>query len=236
MDLRRFPLHGLVVLIACGLSCVITTDESRGELTMSRADALGDTVSVFPLIKVAFSVPLADLSLDVTVTPPIATEHSIWMNKTRDTLMLNVAGMLEGATRYVIRIDGPVVTEHGQEYNPFRDSVVFVTYPSESRQNQSPSLADTLDSRVFGVVQISGVVDYFFPRNQQVERLFVQAHSQKVRLTAGTPGTSDTVSVVSESGPDTLVIPSSMSRPFYAWVSSEVLESMQRYEIGVLDE
>ncbi len=225
---------GLVVLMQSRVSCVITPDNNQQELTMARGDALGDTVSVFPELQIGFSLPLKDSAVGITSMPPIAADHAVWLNQNRDTLFLRVLGVLEGNTRYVVRLDSKVEAENGSELKPEQDSIVFVTHPAESRQNSSLLTADTLVDRMFGVIEKADASDYFVPRDFNSEAFYIRSYSQKIRMVMKTADGSEVVSATSGENSDTLAVSQQTIRPYFLQVESGTLEAMQRYEIGVV--
>ncbi|MBD3344197.1 MAG: hypothetical protein GF401_03940 [Chitinivibrionales bacterium] len=223
------------LLIIGGSSCVINVDDDDERLTMIRADKGGDTVSVFPAIKIAFSVPLAVDTVMLAMTPPFQTGYAAYLNDSKDTLEVRVTGMLEGNTRYCIKLAHAIKAENGFELYPDADSIVFVTHPAESEPNNSISTANQLNGRVFGMIELATDTDYYFIPSLHKRKFYLNSFDSQCGFAV-----SDSDGVVqeafqSQTQSDTLIAGDSLFPPFHVLVFASPLSSHERYELGSVD-
>lgn len=202
---------------------------------MSCINAKTDTVSVFPQLQFVFSSPLADSTVALDFTPPISARYSVYLNATHDTLSLDVMEMLEGDTRYVLRLKNPVTSKDGAVLDPSQYSLEFLTYPCEQEPNDTKDFADTLKSVMFGSISDVSDVDVFFCADTRAAGVFLQSINSQDSFYI-----VDSLSHVFGLGhqinqPDTIVLTDSIIRPFYVFVLSRIKGSEGDYELGIFD-
>ncbi len=171
---RIVPYRG-AILVGLFLACVYNGPTDDTPLTMQCPDGLGDTVSVVPRLRIIFSDPLADSSVAVVFSPAVAVRYAASLNPARDTLLVDVMDMLDGNTRYVLRLGGRVASVKGGVLEPADDSVVFFTFPREQEPNDAKDIADTLVSVLFGVLSEGSDIDAFVCTRNDIGALYLQS-------------------------------------------------------------
>lgn len=112
--LKRRIAAGIISLIACLCTqCVFNGPVNEQPLTFKSLDANGDTLSVFPRLRFVFSSALADTSVPIFFSPAISARYGAYLNALRDTLTIDIMEMLEGNTRYVLRLGRQVTSIDG---------------------------------------------------------------------------------------------------------------------------
>ena len=232
----------VTAIICMSVSCIFDTRGNEEPLTMTCINAKTDTVSVFPQLQFAFSVPLSDSSVSLAFFPPTSARYVAFLNATHDTLTLDVMEMLDGNTRYVIRLAQPVTSKDGVVLGPLQDSLVFLTYPREHENNDTKELADTLNSVMFGSISNVADIDVFFCADKKASAQ-VSAKASGVFMQSINSQDSfyivDSLSRVFSLGNqikpmDTIFITDSMTRPLYVFVVSRIKGSEGDYELGIV--
>jgi len=206
-------------------------------LSMSRADREGDTVSVFPTLVIAFSIPLRDSAVSFTFTPPAAGDYSQSLNAARDTLTIRVSGMLDGNARYALRPSRALTAENGMSLDPGEDSIVFFTYPRESGQNGTAPSADTLRRVVFGELSMPGDTDFYVPADSLSRTFCLTSYSVPCRVQVrdgrGDRYPSDRMGTTAVN--DTVHVADTARTPMCILVFTDALEAGLRYRLGGTD-
>jgi hypothetical protein len=222
-----------MILVLCA-SCIFDNKGNDGPLTMTCINAKTDTLSVFPQVRFAFSAPLSDSSVSLAFSPPTSARYAAFLNATRDTLTLDVMEMLDGNTRYVLRLAKPVTSKDDVILDPARDSLAFFTYPRERENNDTKDLADTLTSVMFGTISDMSDFDVFFCADKRAPGIFLQSINSLDSFYV-----VDSLSHLFSLGhqikqTDTIVLTDSIVRPFYVFVQSRIKGSEGDYELGIL--
>jgi hypothetical protein len=222
-------------LLCLWASCIFDTRVNSGPLTMTCIDANTDTVSVFPQLQFVFSAPLADSLVALDFSPPISARYGVYLNATHDTLSLDVMEMLDGNTRYVVRLRNPVTSRDGVVLDPSQDSLAFVTYPREQEPNNTKDLADNCASEIFGTVSDASDVDVFLCTDNKARGVFLQSINSQDSFYI-VDSLSHVFSLDHQINPiDTIVFPDSIVRPVYIFVVCRIKGSEGDYELGIAD-
>jgi hypothetical protein len=174
MPKRRISI-GVVSVIAClFVQCVFNGPINESSLTFSSLDSNGDTLSVFPKLRLVFSSPLADSSVTLSFSPAIA-RYGAYFNSVRDTLTIEAMDMLRGNARYVLRVEGPVSSSDGGIWDLSGDSTVFYTFPCEQEPNDKKNCSDTIASVMFGSISDVSDLDIFVCPRQNTQAIYLQS-------------------------------------------------------------
>ena len=202
---------------------------------MTCINAKTDTVSVFPQLEFVFSAPLADSSVTLDFSPPVSARYGVYLNATHDTLSLDVMEMLDGNTRYVVRLKNPVTSRDGVVLDPSQDSLAFVTYPREREPNNTKDLADNCASKIFGTVSDASDVDVFLCTDNKARGVFLQSINSQDSFYV-VDSLSHLFNLDHPTNPiDTIVFPDSIVRPVYIFVVCRIKGSEGDYELGIAD-
>jgi len=231
---RTFPclfvLMGMLIYLAGGCTLLNTVDNAP--LTMRRITHLDDTETVYPQLQYVFSAPLADSSVSFSFAPATGSRYGVFLNPTHDTATLRCIEALDGNTRYVIRLENPVVAVNGSRCYPADDSTVLFTYDLEQEPNDVKASADLFSSVIFGTVSEGADIDVFRcaatnPRFFTLQSIDCQDSFYIVDST-GTP-----VSLSRQiKQTDTLTLPSGLQGPFYVYVLSREKGWEGSYRLG----
>ena len=198
------------------LSCTLLTGPASGPLTMSLVSGTSDTVSPQPSFIFSFSSPLrSDDTLVRFQVNPSEYEFSTQLNKTRDTVTLTFASLLQGSSRYVIYLADTLVPEKGATLLPGQDSTVFYTYPLENEPNNTEATSDTVTSTIFGLFNTIEDTDWYcLPRT--VKKIILSNAGVKAQCdildSSGTVFHVNTMTGIAE----TLAVPDTFSYPLHA--------------------
>jgi hypothetical protein len=237
--LKRACLNSLATsIMVLWVSCIFDTRGNDEPLTMTCINPKTDTLSVFPQLRFVFSAPLMDSSVSLAFSPPTSARYAAFLNATHDTLTLNVMEMLDGNTKYVVRLAQPVTSKDGVVLGPSQDSLAFVTYPREHEPNDEKDLADTLTSIIFGTVSNVADVDAFFCTDtkglSKASGVFMQSINSQDSFYI-VDSLSRVFSLGNQIKPiDTIFFTDSMRRPLYAFVVSRIKGSEGDYELGIV--
>jgi hypothetical protein len=223
----------LAAFISLGASCIFDAQKNSGPLTMTCITAHADTLSVFPNVQFVFSEPLADSLVSLDFSPPIG-RYGAFLNATHDTLSLDIMDMLEGNTRYVVRLQNKVTSKDGAVLDPDQDSLSFITYAREHEPNDTKAASDILSSKIFGTVADQSDVDAFLCTNNAARGVFLQSINSQDSFYV-----VDSLSRIFSLGHpinpiDTIAFPDSLIRPIYIFVVSRIMGSEGDYELGIV--
>jgi hypothetical protein len=214
------------------LHCVFNGPVNETPLTFSSLDANGDTVSVFPKLRFVFSAPLADSSVAVSFSPPLSAGYGAYLNSIRDTLTIEVMDMLEGNTKYVLRVEGLVRSSKGGIWDLTGDSVIFYTPAREQEPNDDKNCADTIAAFIYGRVSDVSDLDVFLCPRHDVRAVYLQSFDccdtffiENDHGAVGVKGVMNGIDSVRLSPNDTL--------PFYIFVRSRIRGFEGNYKLGI---
>jgi hypothetical protein len=229
----------MTIIVCLVVSCIFDNRGNEGPLTMTCVNAKTDTLSVFPQLQFAFSAPLSDSSVSLAFSPPTSARYAAFLNPTHDTLTLDVMEMLDGNTRYALRLAQPVTSKDGVVLGPSQDSLVFLTYPREHEPNDTKDLADTLTTIMFGTVSNVADVDVFFCADTMASAKAAGVFMQSINSQDSfyiVDSLSRVFSLGNQIKPiDTIFFTDSMRRPLYAFVVSRIKGSEGDYELGIVN-
>jgi hypothetical protein len=224
-----------ILFIECLLvNCVFNGPINENPLTFSSLDAQGDTLSVFPKLRLVFSSPIADSSVSVSFSPPFKSGYGAYLNPIRDTLTIEVMNMLSGNERYVLRVEGPVTANDGGVWDLSGDSIVFFTPSREQEPNDKKNCADTIVSVMYGCVSNVSDLDIFNCSREGIRAVYLQSlNCYDTFFIQDT--SSDTWGVIGAmNGLDTIFLPDKTIQSLYIFVRSRIRGSEGNYKIGII--
>jgi hypothetical protein len=223
----------IVMIAGFFIQCVFVGPYNDEPLSMQSLDAHGDTLSVFPKLRFAFSPPLSDSSVALAFSPSIG-RYGAFLNPTRDTLVVDVMDMLEGNTRYVVRLSQTVFSTNESSLDPSSDSTVFYTFPCEQENNDEPELADTLSTVMFGTLSDGSDIDVFTLNQEHCRGVFLESLNSRDSffLTDSKSHGFGVPRAMTQN--DTLFIPDAAQPPYYVFVESGIKGFEGPYKIGVI--
>lgn len=142
------------------LSCIVQTDREPQGFTFDPI-VRGDTIGPWDDITVIFTEPLHDSARLHFNIKPYFTSYSLILNDTRDTARLHCSEPLNGASRYVIRLESSVLSAHGNRLTPSGDSILIHTWPAEQEPNDSRFMSDTIVNVRFGTLTTVQDTDWY---------------------------------------------------------------------------
>jgi hypothetical protein len=235
---RKKCITGIVSFGLCFfLQCVFNNQINEQPLTITSLTANGDTLSVFPKLRFAFSSPLADSSVPpkVLLSPSVSTGFGAYLNARNDTLTIDFMEMLEGNTKYVLKIASPVTSISGSVWDLSADSIVFYTFPGEKEANDTKDLADSLTSVIFGSVSDVSDIDVFVCAEEKIKAVFLQSIGCQDSFFIE-DGLSN---IISSPGPlrqtDTILLPEKTASPIFIFVRSGIKGFEGVYQLGIIE-
>ncbi len=202
---RAVRLFAFLALVAGATGCVSYAPEPEQVFRMIRADSLGDTVSVFPVLKVAFTRTPADESVSITFSP-LFVDYAARLSESRDTLTIRVTGLLDGETRYVLRPAGELRAGDGSVPGPDTDSLVIHTYPAEQEPNDTRKTADPFQSPMYGRIKPANDTDFFFLEAPTGGNVILESLDSKVSLEVRDSSGTLSAAPVTQNSVDTLAV------------------------------
>ena len=181
-------LIATIMAVSCTFSRLDDTP-----LTISSATPWLDTTDLWPTIRLALSVPLADSIAALELFPTVAGGYQSYLSASRDTLVFTVTSPegLVGSTAFTIRPVGILTASNGSVLNPEDGAFTFSTLASEHESNNLPVYADTIVSSCCGVLYPAHDTDYYFWPDHQRARLRCRPLSGAIAATAiDTTGTA----------------------------------------------
>jgi hypothetical protein len=235
-SLNRNIAAGIISTFVCLLfQCVFNGPADEQPLTMKSLDANEDTLSVFPQLRFVFSQPLADSSVPVTFSPAISAQYGAYLNLDRDTLTVDVMEMLEGNTRYVLRLEKQVTSISGTVSDLSHDSTVFFTFPCEQESNDNKNIADTLSSVIFGCISDVSDLDVFVCDKKNIQAVYLQSIDCRDSFFVENSLSSARAVNGAMQQTDTILIPENDSVPIFLFVRSGIKGFEGNYKLGVIN-
>lgn len=230
---RKIALAATLSIVCLLLQCVFNGPINESPLTYSSLDADGDTLSLFPKLRLAFSSPLADSSVTISFSPAIAG-YGAYLNSVRDTLTIEVMDMLQGNTRYVLRVEKPLTSSDGSMWDLSGDSTVFYTFPGEQEPNDTKDCADTVASVIFGSISDVSDLDIFVCQKPDVKAVYLQSIDCSDTLFI-----QDGLSAIrgiegKMNGQDTIFLSENDAPPFFIFVLSRIRGFEGNYKLGII--
>jgi hypothetical protein len=111
----------------------------------------------------------------VSFSPAISAQYGAYLNLDRDTLTIDVMEMLEGNTRYVLRLEKQITSIDGIVSDLSNDSTVFYTFPCEQESNDNKDIADSLTSVMFGCISDVSDLDVFVCVRKNLQAVYCQS-------------------------------------------------------------
>jgi hypothetical protein len=143
--------------------------------------------------------------------------------------------MLEGNTKYVLRLGSHVTTMDGSVWDLSYDSTVFYTFPREQESNDRKGIADTLASVMFGSISELSDVDIFACVRRNIQAVYLQSIDCRDSFFVE-DGFSNIITVP---GPikqaDTTGLPEKDTIPIFIVVRSGIKGFEGNYKLGVID-
>jgi len=222
--------NGITSLVGLLFFCTFDID-NNDPLIMTRFGTVSDTVSIWPRLDFAFSVPLEDSIVNIKITPDPGPVYNTHLFETKDTLVVTVTGSLEGNTSYRITLERFITAENGNELYP--DDAVFdvVTLPKEREPNNFAN-ADTLSTVCLGSLSPAHDTDCFYINSTTATLLYLRNHLKKAAYVI--KDTLHNVIASDESFDDikSFAISDSLPNPLIVSISSLFGEGT-RYEVGL---
>jgi hypothetical protein len=227
---------GIISVFSCLFTqCVFNGTVNEQPLTMMSLDANGDTLSVFPRLRFVFSSPLADTSVPVSFSPAISSGYGAYLNTLRDTLTIDFMEMLEGNTRYVLKLGRTVSSIDGSVWDLSDDSTVFYTYPREQEINDTKDVADSLRSVIFGIISDVSDIDAFVCIGENIRAVYLQSIGAQDSFFIEDARSNIIVAPKVMKQTDTILISGSNAPPVYIFVRSGIKGFEGKYKLGVIN-
>jgi len=225
--------HIFPILIYCLLAAVLgcsLNPETFDPLDIRRADALGDTVSIFPHLRYYFTTRIDNNNVLFNLEPEDAAYYT-QLNSAKDTLDFIVTGLLAGNASYTIANAQEITSQQGGSIPAGAASFTFYTHARETEPNDTRETKRAFASPVFGEVYSSRDTDfYFLPEPSGV--LYLRSYESGISLGLGINDSVGQDTVVGGSDPmKYLSVPSHFTGPSYVRVYSVL--SAGRYELGL---
>jgi hypothetical protein len=228
-------IHALlcIAILGCLLSgCIFDAQNPVSPLTMRYIGGQGDTVSPLPVLRFAFSDSIVS-PLDFDFSPPVAQPYEVTFNPQKDTATLSFIEMLQGNTRYLLRLKSTVTSKNGSMLNKDDDSIVIYTGATEREPNNTPACADTLLApAVYGMLVEAMDTDvYCLPSPQKA--LYFEAFTDQTSFSVKDSLQQD-VPVSGHFGTiDTFTVPDGTHFPVFVYVFSPIKGTIGYYKLGV---
>jgi hypothetical protein len=214
--------------------CLFGNNSPAEPISLSLVNA-GDTVPPSPTLRFYVGSPLADSSVDFVFSPATAALYSVYLNDTRDTITLSFLDMLDGNTRYVLRLKSAIHSAAGAWLFPNEDSIVIFTAACEHEPNYSFSLADTLfSSSIFGRISQAADTDVYCVPKAGPTMFFLSSFDARDTFFMF-DSLLRSVPAESKAGfKDTITIPDTTRFPLFVKILSYVNGSTGKYEFGIV--
>jgi hypothetical protein len=194
-----------------------------------------DTLSVKPSISITVGAAVVESSAVFQFTPSFY-DYYCYLSETHDTIYLNVTGMLDGDTRYTLRLAHPLTSVYDEKIGPDDDSIVFRTYPSEREPNDYTGEADTLETVLFGEISRYNDTDTYFLNNTEFNAVSFRSFSHECGLVLvddkNIPVAFEGVEI--DSG--TLCLPDSLPETLLLKVYASIRSSSIFYRLGLIQQ
>jgi hypothetical protein len=234
---NRAPIATLLPLVVallagCGLFGCSFVDEKPPSLTMRLVSPESDSISIFATLYFAFSFPIVEEQVQFAILPDPGTVFSTRLNTTRDTLILEVTGGLEGSTEYTMLPAHDIRGENGTTLSAEKAAFTLYTHAAEKEPNDRPDtlIADRFVSPVFGTVRMVNDTDYFFVSQPLSGALSLRSFGPyRCRMQLLSAGQRFVVPAGEENLTNTFAIPDTVAFPLYVAVYSDRPIAQQRY-------
>ncbi len=222
------------VAIACALflpGCIFDSNTGDSVLTCSYLGIQRDTVSPEPTLRFAFSSPLSS-TLDFDFSPAIGQQYAITFDSAHDTASLSLLEPLPSDTRYVLTFHSSLIGKDGSRLDPGKDSVVFITGHAETEPNNSPSLADTLTSSIYGFLSTSRDTDYYCVVGSHARYYCIA--SENTLFSVSDSAHNPVQIITSGSDASAFSVPDSTRYPIFVCFYSLTKGVVENYKFGIL--
>ena len=125
-------------------------------------------------IRFALSEPVVNDYIELAFSPDHGVGYHTYLTPDRDTLVLDISGMLPGKTTYIISPASKITAESGGEIEPFGVSFTATSYPTEDIGNNDSSTATPFEQPMYGSLENGHDSDCF---------VFADSASFMVKLT-----------------------------------------------------
>lgn len=161
------------------IGCQFEPTKPITPLTMHWAHQGSDTISVFAVLSIAFSMPITASQVELSLTPANDSWYSA-LNNRHDTLRLIASSPLAGNTRFVVRLAQEIESTEGASLFAGTDSIVFFTRALEQEPNNSPATADILTATLFGTMATTSDTDYIAIMDTMIDEVRLVSLLSKV--------------------------------------------------------
>jgi hypothetical protein len=159
------------LIVAFVFGC--TFEESLApELIMKRVEE--GNIPPHGTTRFAFSEPVVNDYVELVFSPDHGVGYHSYLTPDRDTLVLDISGMLPGKTTYTISPTSKITAESGGEIEPFGVSFTVTSHPTEDIGNNDSSTATPFEQPMYGSLENGYDSDCF---------VFTDTSSFLVRLT-----------------------------------------------------
>lgn len=225
-------LNGIVCLSVIFLLCTFNID-NKDPLIMTRVGDFTDTVSIWPKLTFMFSIPLKDSSVNILIIPDPGPVYDNYLNKTKDTLEINVTGTLEGSTQYKITLKDVLTAENGSKLYPDNALFEIITRPKEKEPNSGIEAADTLSVICFGMISPANDTDYFYIYNTTATGLYLKNHEGKSGFVIKDTSGGEIAADGSLEDIKTFMLSDIITMPIFIGIFS-LVGNNARYELGLV--
>jgi hypothetical protein len=223
----------LFLLLSLFAGCTFIVEDDRA-FTMTRIGNTADTVSIWPQLAFCFSVPLAkDSSVHLIITPDPGPVYSVYLNRNRDTVRLDVSQSLEGNTTYFITLQDTLQSVNDKYLYPADVSFSFTTYPKENEPNNTSATADTLRALCFGASVTATDTDFYFIPATNARGIYLKSMQSKsgcivLHITGAVLKKNNTLDQTK-----TIAFNDTINAPCYMAVYP-LFDNATRYELGMV--
>ncbi len=148
----------VVCILTLGFAC--TFEENLvPELLMERIG--GERIAPHGITRFTFSEPLINEYVELAFTPEHGAGYHTYLTPNRDTLVLDISGILPGKTEYTVSPATKVIAESGAEIQPYGTSFAVTTYTTEGFGNEDSSTATPFEAPMYGTLENGYDTDCF---------------------------------------------------------------------------
>jgi len=226
--MRLFFLFSVFFMIQCTFN-----PKDYEPLTMVRVGDGSDTVSIWPGLTFAFSAPLQDSIVTMKIVPDPGPVYSSYLNRTSDTLILTVTGLLKGSAQYTITLGREVTDRNGEVLCPEDVLFTIVTLPAEQEPNNTITDADEFASVCCGTVYPANDTDCFYIPASVVKGLSLISHQNKSGYVVKDISSNIIAKNTSYDQIKTILFSQSLQPPVFIYIFS-LLDNDSRYELGTV--
>ncbi len=151
---------GVPVALAVALLSACTFEESLApELLMSKVGE--GRIAPHGTTRFAFSEPLENEYVELAFIPDHGIGYHTYLTPTKDTLVLDISGMLPGNSTFTVSPTTKMTAESGDEIAPYEAKFTLTTYPTEDFGNNGSATATPFEAPMYGTLENGYDTDCF---------------------------------------------------------------------------